>query len=354
MFRVETLPSSVAVQYLDLLNACRHSPAPSGRGLSFVSKTSAGKTYWYLQLTVGSRKTQHYIGPDSEDVRAKIESERGRWVEAAPELAVRERLVAALIAGGAPAVTPIEARLFEVLERAGVFLVGGVLVGSHAFRCHGNMLGVKWQAGADRTLDIDVGDIVAVGVNPQDDVPLSTRLIEAGLGVFPVPTLDRKHPSTKFSIRGETISVELLTPLFGKPSPKPILLPNLKAYAAPVRWLDYLLEDAQPAVILAKGGILVNVPAPGRYALHKLMVAERRPVHLATKAPRDLSQASQLISVLMEIRPGDLHLAWDALQRRRDGLRETIVSGARKLPSSLRASLSAVFPGLASGSAKRG
>ncbi len=47
-----------------------------------------------------------------------------------------------LIAGGAATVSAVEARVFELLERTGVFVVGGVLVGSHAFGLYANMLGV--------------------------------------------------------------------------------------------------------------------------------------------------------------------------------------------------------------------
>lgn len=343
---MDLLPASVSVQYLDLLNACMHSEAPSGRGMSFVTKRIAGSMHWYLQLTIGSRKTQHYLGPDTEEVRSKISAEKSRWADAVPEVQSRERLVAALIAGGAPTVSTAEARVLQVLDQAQVFAAGGVLVGSHAFRCYSNMLGIRWKGAVDRTLDIDVADTLAVGIPTRDDVALRERLVGSGLGVFEVPALDRKHPSTKFAIRGQTLSVELLTPLFGKPSRKPVFLPNLKAYAEPVRWLDYLLEDAQPAVILAKAGVLTNVPAPGRYALHKLMVAARRPAHLATKAPKDLSQATQLLEALIEARPGDLYLAWDGLAERSDGLREAIVSQVRELPEAVKNRLGAVLPGL--------
>ena len=42
------------------------------------------------------------------------------------------------------------------------------------------------------------------------------------------------------------------------------------ANAAPVRYLDYVLEDAQPAAVVNGGGVLVRVPSPARFAIHKL------------------------------------------------------------------------------------
>jgi hypothetical protein len=55
-----------------------------------------------------------------------------------------------------------------------------------------------------------------------------------------------------------------------------ILIPNRGAerdQSQPLRFLDFLIYDALPAALLHGGGILVNVPRPERYALHKLIVA---------------------------------------------------------------------------------
>ena len=63
---MEALPESTRLLYSQLLSQCLHGAAPSGRGLSFVSKQIKGAKHWYLQLTVGSRKTQHYLGPETD------------------------------------------------------------------------------------------------------------------------------------------------------------------------------------------------------------------------------------------------------------------------------------------------
>ena len=60
------------------------------------------------------------------------------------------------IQGGAHAADSVDARLFEVIERAGVFLAGGTVVGSHAFPLYGNMLGVRWPSEVTRTQDVDI------------------------------------------------------------------------------------------------------------------------------------------------------------------------------------------------------
>jgi hypothetical protein len=340
---MEYLPESTRLLYTQLLTLRLQGAAPSGRGLSFVTKTIRGGKHWYLQFTVGSRKTQHYLGPDSPDLHELIAKERTLWRSAAADVRERENLVSMLISGGAYAAGSIDARVFEVLERAGVFLAGGVLVGSHAFALYGNMLGVKWPSEITRTQDVDIAAHrhVVVGIADRA-VNVRQALIDSELGFIDVPALDRKAPSTRFRIKGKQLSVDILTPLLGRPSSKPIHLAALNTYAEPVRFLDYLLEDAQPAAIVAKAGILVNVPAPARYALHKLVTAERRVPAFQTKTKKDVQQAHELIEVLVHDRPGDLRAAWRAAEKQPRKFMQQMRSGMAKLSRGLKKDLQRV------------
>jgi len=329
---MDYLSESTHLLYAQLLTQCLDGSAPSGRGLSFVRKQIQGATHWYLQLTVGSAKTQHYLGPDSAGLRQVIEQEKSLWEKSRPNLAERQKLVAMLISGGAHTVSASEARLFEILERAGVFLVGGVLVGSHAFGVYGNMLGVKWDSATTRTQDVDIAHDLKLELGLKDKaVNLRQVLIDSEMGFIEVPALNRKAPSTRFHIRGKQLSVDILTPMFGKTTSTPIHLSVLDTYAEPVRFLDFLLEDIQSAIIVAKAGILVNVPAPARYALHKLVISQRRTAHLQTKKLKDISQAEQLLKVLLADRPGDLLLAWEATDKQPKKFREQLLGGMRNM-----------------------
>ncbi len=329
---MDYLPESTRLLYTQLLTECLSGAAPSGRGLSFVTKKIRGGTHWYLQFTVGSRKTQHYVGPDTVETRELIAREKKLWQEAKPDIRQRENLVAMLASGGAYTMSGVEARLFEVLERVGVFAVGGVLVGSHAFALYGNMLGVRWESQTTRTHDVDIaGDYrVLIGVRDRE-VRLKQALLESELGFIEVPALDRKSPSTTFRIRGKQLSVDILTPMLGRTSSKAVHLGVLDAYAEPVRFLDFVLDDLQPAVILAKAGILINVPAPARYALHKLVISQRRPAAMQTKTKKDIDQADQLLTILFRDRPGDLRLAWTAAMRQPGKFQVQLRAGIKKL-----------------------
>ena len=333
---MDYLLETTRLLYSQLLSQCLHASAPSGRGLSFVKKKIKDTTQWYLQLTVGSKKTQHYIGPDTQEVQDLIANEKKLWDKAKPDHEAREQLVTMLITGGAHTVSAAEARLFEILERAGVFLVGGVLVGSHAFSIYGNMLGINWPSKFTQTHDVDIArdNHVALGMR-NEPVDLKQALFDANMGFVEVPALDRKAPSTRFRILGKQLSVDLLTPLIGKPTSRPVLIAALNTYAEPLRFLDFLLEDTQPAIIVARAGILVNVPSPARYAVHKLVTSTRRPAAMQTKTIKDIDQATLLFRVLLEDRPGDIPMVFAATKQRPEKFQEQVLAGLAKLPNDI-------------------
>lgn len=62
-------------------------------------------------------------------------------------------------------------------------------------------------------------------------------------------------------------------------------------------------------------GILVLVPAPERFAVHKLILALERPPTVA-KREKDIAQAEALILALLDKRSEDLRLAWSSCLRK--------------------------------------
>jgi len=283
-------------------------------------------------LTVGSRKSQHYIGPDSAAISELISNEKQLLERRKPDRKERERLVAMLISGGAHTVSAAETRILELLERVGVFLVGGVLVGSHAFAIYGNMLGVNWPSKITQTHDVDSAqdNHITLGLHNKP-VNLKQALLEADMGFIEVPALDRKAPSTSFRIQGKQLSVDILTPVVGKPTSKPVLIHAFNTYAEPLCFLNYLFDDIQPAVLVARAGILVNIPSPARFALHNLAASVKRPAALQTKTLKYIDQAELLLSVLLHDRPGDIQFAFDAARQMPKKFTEQLETGIKKL-----------------------
>jgi hypothetical protein len=113
--------------------------------------------------------------------------------------------------------------------------------------------------------------------------------------------------------------VDVLTPEKPPQGSRPVFIRRFNVAAQPVRFLDYLISGPIKGAVVDGGGILVNVPQPARFALHKLMISGERDITAHTKREKDLVQATQLLAVLLEERPGDLQSAWEGIKRRGPG-----------------------------------
>lgn len=334
------LAESTQTLYAELLEQAIHAEAETAAlGLplgSFVSKEIKGGTYWYLQRSEGGRKRQEYLGPESPTLLSWMAEMREARERTRMDEGGRARLCSMLAAGGAAVEKPAVAKVLAILAEAGVFRLGGVLVGTQALSVYGNVLGVRFEQQALRTEDSDVAQERAIGIALAEETAaadVAHALTDSKMGFFPVPDLDPGRPSPSFKIRGRELRVDFLTPLHGPDSTEPRFLPSLGVSAFPLRFLDYLLERPVQAVVVA--GVLVNVPDPARFAFHKLWLASRRPVAEQTKAHKDRRQAAGMLEVLLEDRPGDLKPAWEALELRPSAA-EIVRIETAKLPDGLR------------------
>ncbi|MGZ3423677.1 MAG: GSU2403 family nucleotidyltransferase fold protein [Polyangiales bacterium] len=328
---MDRLPLGAQTQYAELVQTLLHDAAegPTLRAGSLVPKTIKGRRYWYLQYRGAGQSKQVYVGAESESLEPVLEKLRRDLEAARARTEDRGTLVSMAVAGGAYAPTAAEGRVLRMLERAGLFRVGGVLLGTHAFTVFGNMLGVRWTA-RDDSIALALAEDVGAA-----DLEAARRDPATGLELWPIPTFHHKRPSTSFKVLGTELHVDLLTPMRGRESDVPVRISALGAAAQPLRFLDYVVEETLPAAVLAGDGVLVNVPDPSRFALHKLIVASRRPVTEATKAQKDLTQATQLLDVLLDDRPGDVRRAAKAIAERGRGWTAPLRSSLGKLPKEL-------------------
>lgn len=276
---------------------------------SFSIKSIKGVDYVYFQYSdPGGTKRQFSVGRRDSNVDQVIANyDRGRLQKNA-DLEQISRLSALVRAAGLASIAHAPRRVLRALEDAGLFAVGGVLVGSYAFQILGNVLGVSWPGAAWRTHDIDIAAQLLVAV-PELDADVPKTLDALQMGFVPVPQLDRTHPSTSFRVRGKTLRVDLITP-GSERDDAPIFLPRLRAAAAPIKFLSLLIRESQPAAVFdGADASLVVVPSPARFALHKLLVSQTRSVVQQVKGSKDLHQAALLLEVLGEDRPDDLEVA---------------------------------------------
>ena len=88
--------------------------------------------------------------------------------------------------------------------------------------------------------------------------------------------------------------VEFLTIEKGRPSDKPYPLPKLGVNAQPLRFLEMLANNTITAKI---EDLSVTLPHPANFALHKMLILERRPTR--EKAEKDSVAAVQILEALI-------------------------------------------------------
>lgn len=317
---IDRLPATVATLYAELLDQALVHERVAGLGGQLpggvVTKDVRGRRYLYWQVRTGNQVTQRYLGPDTAELRTALERITERRHDAAEQQASLDHLAAMLMKGGALREQSTVAAVLRLLADLGLFRRGAVLVGTQAFRTYGNLLSVRLPSASLRTQDIDVAQEIDVALAAASEPTSSVEPALGTLGFLPVPGLDPRHPSTSFHLRGRELRVDFVTPARRRVVDTPVAIPGLGLSAWPLPFLDYLIEEPVPAVVLDSSPVLVRVPRPARFALHKLWTAAARPVSEQTKAAKDRAQATAVITALATERPGDLREALAALSAR--------------------------------------
>jgi hypothetical protein len=274
---------------------------------TFVPKIVRDRRYWYFQTSTSEGRGQRYVGPETPDLLERIAHHR----QTKESHRDRHALVSTLVRSAyMPKPSAEIGDVVAALSAAGVFRLRGVLVGTTAYQTYSAMLGVRLPAALIRTGDVDVAQFKNVSVAVEDRTPPMLEVLRKVDSSFrPIPhTHDPRRVTTYEASSG--IRVDFLTPNEGRASDAPETLRAFGTDAQPLRFLDFLIRDPEPAVLLHGSGIFVQVPAPERFALHKLIVARRRRVGTG-KPDKDLRQAEGLLQVLVERRPIELKAGWN-------------------------------------------
>jgi hypothetical protein len=302
---------SELLEQMQLLDASRTINSLKG---SFTIKKIGDENYVYFQhYALGGKLSQIYIGKQDGNTEQLMREYTDGKADLAEMRGNIKRLGTQVSAGLKMHTDKAMARVVRSLADAGVFRNSGVLVGTHAFQAIGVMLGVCWSADTMATSDVDVAAEKNVSVAiPQDDSDIPAALDSLQMGFFPVPRLSNKEPSTTFAVRKNRMRLDILTPSSGS-SESPIFIKRFNCAAQPLHYLGYLIESFVPAVLPDAEPVLVNIPQPARFAMHKLIVSQVRDISSDAKREKDLYQVYQMLSFLQEERPYDLKPAWDDL-----------------------------------------
>ncbi|MCP5036023.1 MAG: hypothetical protein GY945_00310 [Rhodobacteraceae bacterium] len=290
--------------YDDLKRLCRDEQVTDIKGTP-AKKTVKGKGYWYDRFRIGTDWSETYLGEDGPELAMRIERHLEIKAEKDQRRAERIRLIRLLRAEGYTRIDAQTGSLLSAMEKVGVFRLGGTIIGSVAFSHYEAELGVRYRLDhLARTDDLDIASFEALSLAIGDHVAEPVQEVLARFKFSPVPGLD-SHRVWRWKQAGRETLVEFLMPAQRDEGVRD--LPALGVSARALRHLDFLLADPIHAVSLYRTGILVQVPRPEAYAVHKLIVADRRrDGPNSAKARKDREQAGFLIEALAQDRPDEL------------------------------------------------
>lgn len=205
-------------------------------------------------------------------------------------------------------------------------------MGTIAYRCIANLLGVKLRSAASVTADVDIGvKTIPVAIIPEVVRPQSA-LDRLEMGFSPLVEADPALFGSRDKTMEGEFQVEFLTPLRGsdRVTKKRAEIRQLGVPAIPLRFLDYLIDGALPAVALGRRPVLVRVPH-AQYAVHKLIVAQERKRTYALKAQKDLEQSFDLQTVLKKLDPESLAEAFEDARSMGPGWKRRVDAGQKTM-----------------------
>lgn len=334
--RITELPLVVQTGYAELIDQLRIAKTSEFPvGTTFRKRNISGKDYWYAQrpttLATG-RPSEQYLGADTALLRQAITAAK----QFKADVDQRKTIIRTLHTAGLPKTDPISFRLLDALALAGVFRLRGVLVGTLAFQAYSGILGVRLPSTAIQTGDMDIAQDYGISLALDDvlETPLLDILQEVDPTFQPIPDITKPTASTSY-VGANHYRVDILTTNRGAAQTEPVKLPALKTDALPLRHLDYLLRDTYEAALLSRHGVLVNVPAPERFAIHKLILSVMRQHSRGNvaKSNKDTQQAGVLIeALLMKHRHLDLKEAYQEACDRGPAWQRKLTAGIQRLP----------------------
>jgi hypothetical protein len=184
--------------------------------------------------------------------------------------------------------------LLQILRRfneAGV-LQNFMLIGSWCLYFYRFHFDQPERLPAFRTLDVDFLIPNVKAVKKALDVP--ELLKQEGF----VPSFNRASGVVKYN--HPELQVEFLVPEFGKGRAEPVRIESLRVSAQALRYLSLLMDYPK---MIAHEGFSIRVPDPAAFAIHKLIISDRRENKEKQKA--DLETSVGLLEFLFS-RPDEV------------------------------------------------
>ncbi|HSV80426.1 MAG TPA: GSU2403 family nucleotidyltransferase fold protein [Ramlibacter sp.] len=292
---------------------------------SFNKKTVKGREYWYWQVRdLQGVNRQVYLGPDDERLAKLIQLHGQNKSKASNDLA---GLASACESLGCMTVIAQHFAVINRMAEYGLFRAGGVLIGTHAFIAMANMLGVRWASGRGASND----DVAHAGTNvslaPAENAKadMHDAITSLEMGLLPQHSLASGPGATYITARKD-IRVDLLTTAGRKDDA--YLYEPLNVRLQPLKFMEFSLEHTtQTVLISSEQVVLVNIPSPMRYAMHKLVIMGEREEAFRTKIGKDAGQVAALVEYGLLRSPTALKSAAEDLMSRGPGWRSRAKEG---------------------------
>jgi hypothetical protein len=303
---------------------------------SFSTKQVKGTTQWYFSFREpDQRLRQIYVGPDNEEVRRLVTKSR----EEAPLEQLKPLAKSALALG----CTPTQRKHLSVILRInefGFFRAGGVLVGTHAFLSYANQLGLRWN-GSDQTADVDfphAGRNISVALPATVRAQPHSALVTMKEGFLPLVQYRGATGASYRHPKEPEFQIDFLTTRVAD-NEEPIEIENLDVALQPLRFMEFSLENIQQATLFDPTGrcVVVSLPEPARYAVHKLLIIGERAGRFKAKISKDLAQAASLLEYFQMADRDAVRAAWADALARGPGWRRRALEGKKALAGIERA-----------------
>jgi len=282
------LSLSLLTLYADLVQQVETAPIAG----TVYQRERHGITYHYAKVPVGSDRIDTFVGRMGDPVADAQAQLLTRGMTLAKD---RRQNVSILKSAGLAGPDRMLGAALDAIAHAGLFRDGAVLVGTSAYMLSEPFVGCRLPAPLLMTGDLDLATAnIALTADPPE--PMEAILRRADPTFEAVMQLDPRQPAARFrNARGYLI--DLLAPTRRR-GERPVPLKHLNAGAEPLQHLRWLIDQSVSAVALWRAGVAVKIPQPARFAVHKLIVAQRRGPTDRIKRQKDLAQAEAMISSL--------------------------------------------------------
>lgn len=285
---MRAIPLNFQTMYADLLQSIALAPNEDHGSVSV--RQVRGHEYLYVTSKDGATRRQRVLGSSADPaVRAKADAIRA----AAKRARVRRTTVSSLKRAHVPSPSLPLGRVLEAMSNAGLFRRGAVLVGTAAYQTYPCAVGAYLSSGSLMTNDADllVSSFIA------KDAPLDLESILQRADPTFKALMSNTDDRPKIFRSSNDFQVDVLTK-FGRNRKSPVRIDDLQCSAEALKFMEYLAAaETIEAVALYGPGILVRVPQPSSYAIHKLLIAQERKG--GVKRNKDLAQARDLIDVFV-------------------------------------------------------